>query len=183
MRGAAQRENAGVAIVAAERLIDLGVPLTTAAIVGGLERVTWPARLEVLQRRPVTVVADGAHCPRAMGQLVAELRRLRPRPRLQPLVGGLEGHNGVATLRLLRPLAESVTVVRSRHPRAMAAGELAAALQAVGIPARASSLPVADTLHRVLAAAGATDLVLATGSLAVAAEAREALDPAIEADR
>ena len=183
LRGAAQRENAGVAIVAAERLIDLGVRLTAAAIRGGLERVTWPARFEVLQRRPVTVVADGAHCPRAMGQLVAELLRLRPRPRLQPLVGAVEGHNSVATLRLLRPLAESVTVVRSRHPRAMAAGELAAALQAVGIAARASSLPVADTLHRLLAAAGATDLVLATGSLAVAAEAREALDPAIEADR
>ena len=183
LRGAAQRENAGVAIVAAERLIDLGVGLTTAAIRGGLERVTWPARFEVLQRRPVTVVADGAHCPRAMGQLVAELLRLRPRPRLQPLVGGLSGHNGVATLRLLRPLAESVTVVRARHPRAMAAGELAAALQAVGIVARPSSLPVADTLHRLLADAVGTDLVLATGSLAVAAEAREALDPAIEADR
>ena len=182
LRGSAQCENAAVAITAAERLIDLGVPLTAADICGGLQRVTWPARFEVLQRRPVTVVADGAHCPRAMGRLVAELLQVRPRPRLLPLVGGVHGHNSVATLRLLRPLADAVTVVRSRHPRAMPAGELAAALQAAGIAARASSLPVAATLHRLLADAGTGDLLLATGSLAVAAESREALDPAIEAD-
>ena len=182
LRGSAQRENAAVAIAAAERLIDLGVPLTAADIHRGLQRVTWPARFEVLQRRPVTVVADGAHCQRAMGQLVAELLRVRPRPRMLPLVGALQGHNSVATLRLLRPLADSVTVVRSQHPRAMPAGELAAALQATGIATRASSLPVAATLHQLLAGADADDLVLATGSLAVAAESREALDPAIEAD-
>jgi len=183
LRGSAQCENAAVAIAAAERLIDLGVPLTAADIRLGLQRVTWPARFEVLQRQPVMVVADGAHCPRAMQRLVAELQRVRPRPRLLPLVGSVQGHNSVATLRLLGPLADSVTVVSSRHPRATPADELAAALRAAGIAARASTLPVAATLHRLLDRAGAGDLVLTTGSLAVAAESREALDPAIEADR
>jgi dihydrofolate synthase/folylpolyglutamate synthase len=182
LRGSAQRENAAVAITAAERLIDLGAPLTDTDIRRGLQRVTWPARFELLQRRPVPVVADGAHCPRAMGQLVAELRRVRPRPRLLPLVGGQQGHHAVATLRPLHPLAAAVIVVRSRHPRALPATELAAALQAAGVAARASTLPVADTLHELMAGAGRDELILATGSLAVAAEAREALDPAIEAD-
>ena len=181
--GSAQRENAAVAITAAERLLDLGAPLTGADIRRGLEHVTWPGRFELLQRRPVPVVADGAHCPRAMGRLVAELRRVRPQPRLLPLVGGQQGHNTVATLRLLHPLAAAVIVVRSRHPRALPATELAAALQATGVAARASTLPVADTLHELMAGAGGDELILATGSLAVAAEAREALYPAIEADR
>ena len=183
LRGAVQRENAAVAITAAERLIDLGAPLTVADIRRGLARVTWPARFEVLQRQPVPVVADGAHCPRAMARLVAELLLVRPRPRLLALVGGQQGHDSVATLRLLRPLADTITAVRSRHPRAMPAVELAAALQATDIAAAASELPVADTLRQLLTAAGGNDLVLATGSLAVAAEAREALCPAIEADR
>lgn len=183
LRGAVPRENAAVAITAAERLIDLGAPLTSADIRRGLERVTWPARFELLQRQPVPVVADGAHCPHAMARLVAELRLVRPRPRLHALVGGQQGHDAGATLRLLHPLADSVTAVRSRHPRALPAAELAAALQAAGIAARASELPVADTLRELLAAAAGTDLVLATGSLAVAAEAREALFPAIAADR
>ena len=182
LRGAAQRENAAVAIAAAHRLRELGAPLTVADVRRGLAQVTWPARFEVLQRQPA-VVADGAHCPRAMALLAAELRLVRPRPRLLALVGGQRGHDPVATLRLLRPLADTITAVCSRHPRAMPAAELAAALQAGGIAARPSALPVADTLRQLLTAAGGNDLVLATGSLAVAAEAREALCPAIEADR
>lgn len=183
LRGAVQRENAAVAITAAQRLIELGAPLTVADVRRGLAQVTWPARFEVLQRQPQAVIADGAHCPRAMALLAAELRLVRPRPRLLALVGGQRGHDPIATLRLLQPLADSITAVCSRHPRAMPAAELAAALQAAGIAARASALPVADTLRQLLTAAGGNDLVLATGSLAVAAEAREALCPAIEADR
>ena len=183
LRGTVQRENAALAIAAAERLRELGAPLTAAAIRRGLAQVAWPARFEVLQRQPLPVVADGAHCPRAMALLADELRLVRPRPRLRALVGGQLGHDPVATLRLLQPLAATVTAVRSRHPRAMPAAELAAALQASGIAARASELPVADTLRQLLSSAGGDDLVLATGSLAVAAEAREALRPAIEADR
>ena len=183
LRGAVQRENAAVAITAAQRLIELGAPLTVADVRRGLAQVTWPARFEVLQRQPQAVVADGAHCPRAMALLAAELRLVRPRPRLLALVGGQRGHDPVATLRLLQPLADTIIAVCSRHPRAMPAAELAAALQAAGIAARTGALPVADTLRQLLAAAGGNDLVLATGSLAVAAEAREALCPAIEADR
>ena len=182
LRGAVQRENAAVAITAAQRLRELGAPLTVADVRRGLAQVAWPARFEVLQRRPA-VVADGAHCPRAMALLAAELRLVRPRPRLLALVGGQRGHDPVATLRLLLPLADTITAVCSRHPRAMPAADLAAALQAGGIAARPSAFPVADTLRQLLTAAGGNDLVLATGSLAVAAEAREALCPAIEADR
>ena len=183
LRGAVQRENAALAITAAERLIDLGAPLTGADICRGLEQVTWPARFELLQRLPVPVVADGAHCPHAMRALASDLRRLQPRRPLQALVGGQQGHNTVETVRLLRPLATAVTVVRSRHPRAQPAAELAAELRAGGVASCASTLSVAEALRGLIDGASSTELVLATGSLAVAAEAREALDPAIRPDR
>jgi dihydrofolate synthase/folylpolyglutamate synthase len=181
--GVAQRENAAVAITAAERLIDQGAPLDTGAIRRGLATVTWPARLELLCRSPVPVLVDGAHCPRAMDCLVADLRRLRTSRRITAVVGGQRGHQTVSTLRRLHALTGSVVAVQSRHPRSLPAEELAAALTADGIPARAGTRSVGGTLRQLMAAADANDLVLATGSLSVAAEAREELLAAVEADR
>jgi dihydrofolate synthase/folylpolyglutamate synthase len=181
--GLAQRENAAVAITAAERLIDQGAPLGTGAIRRGLAAVNWPARLELVCRNPVPVLADGAHCPRAMDCLVADLRRLRTSRRIIAVVGGLRGHQTVPTLRRLHALTGSVVAVQSRHPRSLPAEELAAALTAGGIPAGAGTRSVGGTLRQLMAAADANDLVLATGSLSVAAEAREELLAAVEADR
>ena len=183
LRGAAQRENVALAIAAAERLVDLGVPLTTAAICRGLGRVTWPGRLELLRRSPVPVLADGAHCPHAMDGLIAEVGRLRAHRRVVALVGGQRGHDTVSTLGLLCPLAATVVAARSRHPRAVPAAELAAALNAAGTKTVASDRSVGDTLRQLVDAAAADQLVLATGSLSVAAEAREALLPDIVVDR
>ena len=201
LRGLMQRENAAVAITAAERLIDLGAPLTADAICRGLGSVAWPGRLELVCRTPVPVLVDGAHCARAMDCLLAELRRLRignhgtgtPRVsgqtdgsvgrQVTALVGCQSGHQTEPTFRRLRALTESVVAVQSRHPRSLAAAELTAALRAAGIPARASSLSVGGTLRQLMADAGTNGLVLATGSLSVAAEVREELMPAVEADR
>ena len=194
LRGLAQRENAAVAITAAERLVDQGAPLTPGAICRGLGSVSWPGRLELVCRTPVPVLVDGAHCARAMDCLVAELRRLRPAggstartpspgPRITALIGCQRGHQAEATFRRLRATAESIVVVQSRHPRSMAADKLATALTAAGIPARASSLSVGGALRQLMAGAGAEHLLLATGSLSVAAEVREELLPAVSADR
>ena len=210
LRGLAQRENAAVAITAAEQLIDLGAPLTATAICRGLGSVTWPGRLELVSRSPVPVLIDGAHCPRAMDCLVAELRRFRTNRhgnsvtpegmetgvrgssaghdyrisrRVTALVGGQQGHHAVPTFRRLHALAESVVAVQSRHPRSLPAEELAATLRAAGIPARAGGLSVGGTLRELMAAADGNTLVLATGSLSVAAEVREELLPALPADR
>ena len=182
LRGVAQRENAAVAITAAERLIELGAPLTTGAIRRGLGSVTWPGRFELVCRGPVPVLVDGAHCPRAMAVLVAELRRLQPTPRVTAVVGGQRGHQPVPTLRRLHECAETVVAVQSRHPRSLSVEELAAALRAGGMPVSAGSDSVGGTLRRLLAGANENDLVLATGSLSVAAEAREEM-LSVEADR
>ena len=209
LRGLAQRENAAVAITAAERLIDLGAPLSAAAICRGLNSVTWPGRLELVCRRPVPVLVDGAHCARAMDFLVAELRRLwtapgarspTPEPReasarepsagsgmrtgrrVTALVGAQRGHQTVATLARLRTFADSVVAVQTRHPRSLPAEELAATLRAAGIPARAGAHSVGGTVRRLMAAARADTLLLATGSLSVAAEVREELLAGIRVD-
>jgi dihydrofolate synthase / folylpolyglutamate synthase len=58
--GEHQARNAAVAVAAAEQLIELGVPIGGQAVALGLAHVVWPARLEIMSRRPL-VLLDCAH--------------------------------------------------------------------------------------------------------------------------
>lgn len=180
--GKGQAENAALAITAVENLIDLNAPIKPRDICHGLRHVSWPARFELLQKNPVPVICDGAHCPHAMSQLVSELKRLRPIRPILALVGGQQGHDTPATLRLLHPHVAAIFVSQSRHPRALPARILADKLHRPGVTVQASSLTVPETLQKMITGASSHQLIVATGSLSIAAEAREALHPSIEVD-
>ena len=55
-----QRQNAAVAVAAIDRLRNTGMPIPDAAVARGLAEVRWPARVELVSRRPA-VVLDTAH--------------------------------------------------------------------------------------------------------------------------
>lgn len=58
--GKHQLLNCSVAVHAIEALIRLGVMISKNNIIAGLTNVAWPARLEVMNKRPLVVI-DGAH--------------------------------------------------------------------------------------------------------------------------
>lgn len=58
--GEHQARNAAVALAAIEELRAQGTPLSDRAVEAGLKNVIWPARLEIVSRRPI-VVLDCAH--------------------------------------------------------------------------------------------------------------------------
>jgi len=61
LSGPHQVQNAGIALAALEVLERKGeISINTAAVEQGLESVSWPARLEMLQKDPM-IVLDGAH--------------------------------------------------------------------------------------------------------------------------
>ena len=68
----------------------------------------------------------------------------------------------------------TVFTTRSRHPRSLSPDAAADMFRERGVRAEATE-GTAEALERALAVAGQNDLVLATGSLFVAAEAREAM--------
>ena len=151
------------------------------------ERLPWPARGEWFHRNGVHILVDGAHCPWALRRLVAELRRHKGRwGRVLIVFGGQRGHDAIANAVELLPLAPAcLFVAASRHPRAVPREELAEILR--GSPPLVGSLaPPHDTVAASLAAAIETadpgNLVVATGSIAVAAEAREHLLPELAVD-
>ena len=170
--GKHQLENAAVAIGVVEALIESGLEISTSSIEEGFRRVEWPCRLEVLHKSPL-LLADGAHNPHSAARLVEAVKALFPDRRVLLIVGvsgnkDLEGL--VRELSLLSP-AEIITT-HSRHPRATRPGGVA---QEFGH--YTDNVHVTDTVSQALKMArdmaADEDLILVTGSLFVAAEARE----------
>src|SRR5262249_13493288 len=77
--GRHQFENAAVAVRLAELLRTEGFDIPDAAIVTGLETVSHPGRLELIQSKPAFLL-DGAHNPAGCKSLRDYLDEFAPRP-------------------------------------------------------------------------------------------------------
>ncbi len=169
--GAHQVANATVAVAALHGLRAQGVPTTEAALRAGLAQVAWPARVEVLQRAPL-VVADGAHTRESIAALERALREASGGWRRATLLLGFSADKAPGPLlEAFRALSDRLILVRSRHPRAADPASLAAHPALSGADVRVIP-PIAEALRVALAEAEAEDLIVAAGSLFVAAEAR-----------
>ena len=171
-----QCSNAAVAVTALETLIDAGYGIHRDAIVSGLSSVRWPARLEVLRRNPI-VVADGAHNDHSIGTVLATLNDSVPHRRLTVVAGFSRDKRVAAMVDLLAQRADRVIATRSRHPRSMRPAEIVDEFCARGFDADgiAAYDTVSDAVNVASADAKPGELVLVTGSLFVAAEARESI--------
>jgi dihydrofolate synthase/folylpolyglutamate synthase len=171
--GSYQMENAATAVAALEVLREQGHRIPVDAIRRGFTGTVWPCRMEVLSRSPL-VVADGAHNLYSMDALLESLPRHFSYRRLV-LVAGFSRDKSVAEMvRRLGAARPVVFATGSRHPRSLTPSAVAARFQLLGTAAVPVSNPE-QALTEALNAAGPDDLVLATGSLFLAAEVREAM--------
>jgi dihydrofolate synthase/folylpolyglutamate synthase len=176
--GEHQAANAAVAVACVEVLQDRGWHIGDQAVKDGLEGVSWPARLELVGSRPVTVL-DCAHNVASAQALVDTLTTsFAPRRRL--LVFASSDDKDVPGLfRVLAPHFSHVFLTRySSNPRSLRPGDLAELLR------RSADLPctVCPTAAEALAAArrraAFEDLICITGSVFLAGELRPLLVPA-----
>lgn len=166
--GAHQVENGAVAYATLTLLNERGLPVAADAIEAGFREVRWPGRFEILRRRPY-LVADGAHNRDSAEKLAATLREYFPGQRVTLIFGASSDKDVSGMLDELLPLAARVIFTQAVHPRAQDPEELLA--RAPGAEAIPS---VARALWRALKAATPDEVIVATGSLFVVAEAREA---------
>ena len=170
--GMHQLENACTAVAAIEVLNLRGLEVKREAVYEGLATVVWPGRLEILGRRPLVVV-DGAHNTYSVECLLRALEQQLSFRRLILVFGAGTTHKPQELLRILLPAAAKAYVTRSRHTKAAPPQELREQARVFGYGAEAVDT-VRAALAKALDDAGREDLVLATGSLFVVAEAREA---------
>jgi len=170
--GQHQLENATVAVAAAWELQRQGMSVTIDTIRQGLATVRWPGRMEVLGRSP-WVVADGAHNVYSMQQLAQSLRSHFAWGRVHLIFGASVTHEPQSLLHELLPLADTITMTRADHPKASDPHWLQETALGLGRSVDTAPTPL-QALEGALAKAAPEDLVLATGSLFLVADVREA---------
>jgi dihydrofolate synthase/folylpolyglutamate synthase len=169
-----QLENAATAVAALEMISEVqGFPLSPESVRTGFKEVSWPCRMEVLSSDPL-LVADGAHNVYSVDTLLATLPHYFSYKRLILVTGISYDKNVEGMVDSLAAKATLVYATASRHPRSLGADELTRLFVEAGADAQSVATP-AQALEQAKAAAGPNDLVLATGSLFLAAEIREAV--------
>lgn len=172
--GMHQVDNARTAIAALETLAGAGPSLRTDSVERGLAQTCWPARFQVLSPEGPVLVVDGAHNADSAEALRSTLESRFPvRARLIVIYGGTRGHDVAETARRLAPLRPIVIPTRTRHPKAVDPVELAVALRGLGIDVAAIAPDTPAAYRAARAMAEHDDVILATGSLFVAAEVIE----------
>jgi dihydrofolate synthase/folylpolyglutamate synthase len=173
--GEHQAANAAVAVSCVEELRAQGWHIGDAAVVGGLAGVRWPARMEVVGRRPLLVL-DCAHNVASAEALVATLLSTFPPVRRWLIFAGSGDKDLPGMFRVLAPhFAHAFLTRYAGSARGMPADELAALLR------RAANLPhtvcpmAPDAWRAARAAAGPDDLICITGSVFLAGELRPLL--------
>ncbi|MCY3895324.1 MAG: Mur ligase family protein [Chloroflexi bacterium] len=179
LAGPHQARNAGLAYAICRALGDRGVAIPRDAIRAGFGAVRWPGRLELVGRDP-PVVVDGAHTAEAVDVVVTTLRQQLDM-RCGPVIFGALRDKSVRRMtEALRPFATELIVIEPGHPRGLKAGD---ALGQVHHVANAATAPdAAAALARAREIVSPGQAVLATGSLAVAADVRAAAGIPVDVD-
>ena len=165
-----QIENAGTAMAALWLLRDRSIVISEAAIRAGFAQVRWPGRFERIEQEGATFVLDGAHTPAAAAALAATLAVEFPNKRAVFVLGLSSDKPAEQIISALAPVTSVIIAVRADNPRSTDPARIVEAATATGIPAS-----TAGSVATGLNAASGHSLVVATGSLYVVGEARQAL--------
>jgi dihydrofolate synthase / folylpolyglutamate synthase len=170
LRGTHQVENAIVAARLLEVLDDTGLRVPAEAIRAGLERVRWPARLELLDWRDGRrVLLDGAHNPAGAAALADYIAAEWPAG--LPLVfGAMRDKQLAAMLDALRAVARPLVLTEAPGRRAAPLSQLHEAARAAGIE---DVVSVADVSGAMAHAWTAGDPIAVAGSLYLAGRVLE----------
>lgn len=166
--GRHQAVNAAVAVAAAEEL--LGPALAPDAVRAGIAGVRWPARIELVARRPYTII-DVGHNPASMAALCDTLRELLGGRRLVVAFGMLATKDYHAVTALLAPLAAAVVTTTPDNPHALPAADLAAEVRRY-TPRVEAVEDRRAAVARARELTGPDDVLVVTGSFYFVGEAR-----------
>lgn len=166
-----QVENAATAYTALQIARANGIPISEAEIRQGFSSVVWPGRFEILQRYP-PVVIDSAHNRDSALKLRLALDDYFPGQPVVLVFGASEDKDIEGMFAELMPRVRQVIATRSYHPRAMEPEQLVELAHRYGRPAKVVA-SVEAALEEAIQIGDGEAMILATGSLFVAAGVRE----------
>jgi dihydrofolate synthase/folylpolyglutamate synthase len=169
--GPHQIENAATAYAALLIARQEGLNVSESAIRAGFAATEWPGRFEILNREP-TVIIDSAHNRDSALKLRLTLDDHFPGAPIILVFGASEDKNVHGMFSELLPRAKHLITTRSTHPRAMDPDELVRIGQQFGKSVKATE-SIESAIEAAIKLANSESIILVTGSLFVAAGARE----------
>jgi dihydrofolate synthase / folylpolyglutamate synthase len=170
--GEHQAANAAVVVACVEQLLGRGWHIGDDAVRDGLAGVLWPARLEVVGRRPL-VVLDCAHNVASAHALVETLTASFAPSRRVLVFAGSSDKDTPGMFRVLAPhFAAAVMTRYTTNPRAIPPESLAATWQAVSGNVTYVAEDPASALAEARRQTAEADLICITGSVFLAGEVR-----------
>ncbi len=176
--GLYQRENAGVAIGAAELFVD--GPLEEDRLRQALAEVRVPGRMEVMSQKPLCIL-DGAHNPQGMAELARALNVLLPRRRFIAVVSILRDKDAAAMLAEIGHHCDILFFTENSSARSFSAEELTQLSEGLLAPAGERGPEVfvdkdpCSALRSAYKLASSNQVVLVTGSLYLIADVKRNL--------
>lgn len=170
--GLHQLKNAACALKAVELLNKKGFEIKRNAIRGGLKKVAWPGRLEILKKKPM-VILDCAHNEEGANALGEALRSMKFK-RLVLILGIMADKDIGSIVRRLTPLASTVILTEPDYKRSADVETLGGCIS--GFTGKVVvRRKVSGACKEALMEAGSGDAVCVTGSIFTVAEARRYL--------
>ena len=179
--GQHQQINAGIAFEMVQELHRLGLTRWDDQLVdSGLAHTRWPCRIEWLPQPAsggTPLVVDCAHNKDSLEILLSTLAATQPRRPFTFVFGVNSDKDVMPMLTLASAASQRIVLVQSRHPKAMPARELRAAVDALPTDEGRMVISEASMKAAIETAQGITPsdgYIVGTGSVFVAAELREA---------
>ncbi len=165
-----QVENAATAYCVLKELANKGFSLEDSIIQKGFQNASWPCRFEVVQHSPLVIV-DSAHNADSAEKLSLTVREYLKDKKVVLVFGVSEDKDIKGMFASLLPISDVMIMTKSIHPRALEPAQLGDIAREMGYQSI-----VTDSLETALDVAFAqekADAILVTGSIFVAAAAKE----------
>lgn len=166
--GRHQLSNLNLSSAVLKKLKSVGYTIEDDAIKRGIENVFVPARFEITDEKPLTIV-DGSHNPdgaRVLSEAVAEFLNGK---RIILVIGMMADKDYVSSLSYLAPLADTVIAVKPGNPRALSAEALRDSASKYCKNCIAVESPC-EGFAEAKKLAGSSDCILVAGSLYLAGD-------------
>jgi dihydrofolate synthase/folylpolyglutamate synthase len=165
-----QLENAATAYAALQVAHEKGIVVSEMGIRNGFRSVKWPGRFEIL-RQDSPLIIDSAHNRDSAYKLQLVLEDYYPGLPVILVFGASEDKDIQGMYAELQPQVTRIVATKSTHPRAADPANLVDIAQEMGIPA-ISTASLEEALDKAESLADGNAIILATGSIFVAAAAR-----------